>query len=329
MSLRPGPRNALTDIVGLKVGHAVDINAKTGVTVITTPYAFTASVDVRGGGPGIRESETLAPENLVGKANAIVFSGGSVFGLGAADGVAAYLSSIEQGLRLKPSSPAIPIVPAAVLHDLGNDGDKNWGLVPPYRRLGIEAARAASLDFTLGSVGAGLGAKAGVRKGGVGTASFDLGDGLMVAALVVVNAVGAVHMPDSEVFWAWPFEINNEFGGLRPAPDQALAHDPMPELSRLSDRMQAGANTTLALVATNADLTGGEAKRFAIMAQDGLSRAIRPAHMPFDGDVVFSMATADADLGEGPLRPLKLAKLGSAAADCLARAIARGVYEAI
>jgi L-aminopeptidase/D-esterase-like protein len=328
MSLKPGPRNALTDIAGLKVGHAIDAKAKTGVTVITTPHAFTAAVDVRGGGPGIRESETLNPENLVGKADAIVFSGGSVFGLGAADGVAAYLSSIEQGLRLKPTSPAIPIVPAAVLHDLGNDGDKAWGLEPPYRRLGIEAARIASEDFALGSVGAGLGARAGVRKGGVGTASFDLGDGLMVAALVVVNAVGAVHMPDSDVFWAWPFEIDNEFGGLRPAPDQALAHDPMPELSRLSERMQAGANTTLALVATNADLTNGEAKRFAIMAQDGLSRAIRPAHMPFDGDVVFAMATAATGLGNGPLRALKLAKLGSAAADCLARAIARGVFEA-
>ena len=329
MPFTPGPLNALTDIAGLTVGHAHDDTVRSGVTVIVAQRAMTAGVDVRGGGPGIRESETLAPENLVGKADALVFAGGSVFGLGAADGVAAALSQAGQGLRLKATSPAIPIVPAAVLHDLGNDGNKDWGLDPPYRRLGIEALAKAGTGFALGSVGAGLGARAGILKGGVGTASLGLEDGLMVGALAVVNCVGAVHMPDSDIFWAWPFEIAAEFGGRRPAPDQTLAHEPVPSLSRLGERLQAGANTTLAVVAVNADLTTSEAKRLAIMAQDGLSRAVRPAHMPFDGDVVFALASGAMALGDGPLRAVRLAILGAAAADCLARAIARGVHEAV
>lgn len=331
MDFRPGPLNAITDVTGLKIGHAQDDAVQSGVTVLVAPKAITAAVDVRGGGPGIRESESLSPENLVGKADAIVLAGGSVFGLGAADGVAAYLSSVNQGMRLKPTSPAIPIVPAAVLHDLGNDGDKNWGLEPPYRRLGIEAAMKADVIFALGSVGAGLGAMAGVLKGGIGTASLDLGDGLMVGALVAANPVGAVHMPGSEVFWAWPYEIDGEFGGLRPDPSQSLTHDPVPDLSRLAalGRLSPGANTTLAVVAVNADLTTAEAKRLAMMAQDGLARAIRPVHTPFDGDVVFAMASGEVALDQGPSRAVQLARLGSAAADCLARAIARGVYTAL
>ncbi|MEM9964116.1 MAG: P1 family peptidase [Asticcacaulis sp.] len=331
MTLKPAPLNAITDIQGLKVGHASDGRAQSGVTVITTGVAVTAAVDVRGGGPGIRESDVLNPENLIGKADAIVLSGGSVFGLGAADGVAALLSAQNQGIRLKPTSPAIPIVPAAVLHDLGNAGDKNWGLEPPYRQLGIEAARNASEQFALGSVGAGVGAMAGILKGGIGTASLDLGDGLIVGALVAANPVGAVHMPDSDVFWAWPFEIDAEFGGVRPKPDQSSAIDPVPDRSRLETlgRLKPGANTTLAVVAVNADLTTSEAKRLAIMAQDGLSRAIRPCHTPFDGDVVFALATGEVKLDQGQSRGTQLARLGSAAADCLARAIARGVYEAL
>ncbi|MFT4089154.1 MAG: P1 family peptidase [Asticcacaulis sp.] len=331
MSLKPAPLNAITDITGLMVGHASDPDVQSGVTVLRADRAVTAAVDVRGGGPGIRESEVLNPENLVGKADAIVLSGGSVFGMGAADGVAAFLSAQNQGLRLKPTSPAIPIVPAAVLHDLGNGGNKDWGLEPPYRRLGIEASQKAAQDFAMGSVGAGVGAMAGVLKGGIGTASFDLGDGLIVGALVAANPVGAVHMPDSDVFWAWPFEIDGEFGDRRPAADQARAIDPIPDLSRLESlgRLKPGANTTLAVVAVNADLTTSEAKRFAIMAQDGLSRAIRPCHTPFDGDVVFALATGEIKLDQGPSRGAQLARLGSAAADCLARAIARGVYEAL
>ncbi len=324
MAFGTGPRNAITDVTGLSVGHAHDAAVQSGVTVIHAEWAMVAAADVRGGGPGVRETEALKAENLVGKADAIVLSGGSVFGLAAADGVTAVLSARGQGLRLRPGTLATPIVPAAVLYDLANGGDKDWGLAPPYRELGIEAFEAAAADFALGSVGAGTGAMAGVAKGGIGTASLDLGDGLIVGALVAVNPVGSVYMPGSDAFWAWPWEIDGEFGGARPSGDVA-ANAPFPDESRLADRLKPGANTTLCVVACTADLTTAEAQRFAMMAQDGLSRAIRPAHTPFDGDVVFALASGAAALGDA--RALGLARLGSAAADCLARAIARGVYE--
>lgn len=327
---RPGPRNLITDVEGLLVGHAQDEAVASGVTALLCPDAWTAGVDVRGGGPGTREIDVLRPENNFSKAHAICLSGGSVFGLGAADGIVAALSAAGRGIRLAPTSPAIPIVPAAVLHDLGNGGDKDWGLDPPYRWLGIEAAAAADKDFALGAFGAGLGAMAGLAKGGIGSASLDLGDGLVVGALAAVNPVGSVRMADGETFWAWPWEIDGEFGGLRPAPDAPVEVEPIPEDSKLAalGRLQAGANTTLAVVAVTADLTTAECTRLAMMAQDGLARAIRPVHTPFDGDVVFALASGAQTLGEGPGRAIALAKLGSAAADTLARAIARGAYEA-
>jgi L-aminopeptidase/D-esterase-like protein len=229
--------------------------------------------------------------------------------------------------------PAIPIVPGAVLHDLGNGGDKAWGLDPPYRALGMAAVAAAGEDFALGSIGAGRGAMAGVHKGGLGSASLDLGDGLVIGALVAVNPVGSVYMPGGETFWAWPFEIDGEFGGRAPDPS-ARTVEPVPDDSKLAalGRFHAGANTTLAVVATTAALTTAEATRLAMMAQDGLARAIRPAHTPFDGDVVFALSPGTlggaVEIGEGPARSLTIARLGSAAADTLARAIARGVFEA-
>ena len=258
----PGPRNLLTDIPGLLVGHAIDERVDTGVTVIRTERPWTASVDIRGGGPGGRESAALEPENMVGQLHALVFSGGSVFGLGAADAVTAALSVQGVGLHLKAGAPAIPIVPAAVLHDLSNDGDKDWGLEPPYRRLGFEALNNCAEDFDLGAAGAGRGAMAGVLQGGLGSASLDLGDGLVVAALVVANPIGSVYMPDGETFWAWPWEIAGEAGGARPQGEQDC-NDPMPELSRLDamGRLQAGANTTLVVVASTARLTVAECKR--------------------------------------------------------------------
>lgn len=266
---------------------------------------------------------------MVGQLHALVFAGGSVFGLGAADAVAAKLSQDEVGLHLKPGAPAIPIVPAAVLHDLANGGDKDWGLDPPYRRLGFEALANAGEDFELGSVGAGRGAMAGVLKGGLGTASLDLGDGLIVAALVVANPIGSVYMPDGKTFWAWPWEVAGEFGGRRPEAEMDCS-DPMPELSRLDSmgRLQAGANTTLVVVASTARLTVAECKRVAIMAQDGIARAVRPAHLPFDGDTVFALASAAVELTDGPRRQVEIGCIGSAAADCVARAIARGVFSA-
>ena len=215
------------------------------------------------------------------------------------------------------------------MHDLGNGGDKGWGLNPPYRALGMAAVAAAGSEFKLGSVGAGRGAMAGLAKGGIGSASLDLGDGLMVGALVAVNSVGSAYMPDAKTFWAWPFEIDGEFGGARPAPDLS-AIDPMPEQSRLhmAGRLTPGANTTLAVVAVSARLTKAEAKRLAMMAQDGLARAIRPVHAPYDGDTVFALSGRQVEIGEGTERLMQLTRLGSAAADCLARAIARGVYNA-
>jgi L-aminopeptidase/D-esterase-like protein len=325
----PGPLNLITDVPGLQVGHATDAKAASGVTTLLLPGPWTAGVDVRGGGPGVRETAALEPESLNSFAHAIVLTGGSVFGLAAADGVAASLSQRGVGLKLFPQSPYIPIVPAAVLHDLANEGDKQWGLVPPYRELGIASVEAAAQSFALGSVGAGRGAAAGKIKGGVGSASLDLGDDMMVGALVAVNPVGSVLMPDGKTYWAWPFEFGDEFGGHRPK-GPANAHDPIPDLSRLMEigRMKAGANTTIAVVAVSAKLTPAECKRLAIMAQDGLSRAVRPAHTPFDGDTVFAVADGVALSPKGTERSVQLARLGSAAADCLARAIARAVHHA-
>jgi L-aminopeptidase/D-esterase-like protein len=331
---RPGPRNLITDVPGLTVGHATDEAVRSGVTALLCPEGWIGAVDVRGGGPGIRESDVLRPENNFTRAHAITLSGGSVFGLGAADGVAAALSAAGHGIRRVPDLPAIPIVPGAVLHDLANGGDKAWGLDPPYRALGLAAVAAAGQDFALGSVGAGRGAMAGVEKGGVGSASLDLGDGLIVGVLAAVNPVGSVYMPGGETFWAWPFEIDGEFGGQssgKGAPDpSARAVEPIPDDTKLAalGRFHAGANTTLAVVATTASLTTAEATRLAMMAQDGLARAIRPAHTPFDGDVVFALSSGAVEIGEGPQRSLTIARLGSAAADTLARAIARGVYSA-
>ena len=326
---RPGPLNLITDVPGLTVGHVTDDTVRSGATVLRTDGFWAAAVDVRGGGPGTRETEALAPENLVGRVHAIALAGGSVFGLAVADGVVAALSAQGQGLQLKPGSPAIPVVPAAVLHDLGNGGDKAWGLDPPYRHWGRQAVAVAAREFALGRVGAGRGAMAGHRPGGVGSASLDLGDGLVVGALVAANPIGSVYMPDGQTFWAWPFEIDGEFGGHRPHGHPPVV-DPLPEASRLADlgRLQPGANTTLAIVACNADLSTAECKRLAMMAQDGIARAVRPAHTPFDGDTVFALASGAQGLGEGPARAVQLGRLGAAAADCLARALARAVHEA-
>ncbi len=323
---RPGPRNLITDVPGLSVGNATDEAVRSGVTVVLCPGGWTAGVDVRGGGPGVRETETLSAENGYAKAHAVTLSGGSVFGLGAPDGVVAALSRKGEGLVVRPGAPQVPIVPGAVLYDLANGGDKAWDLDPPYRRLGVEAVEAASQDFQLGACGAGRGARAGLVQGGLGSASLDLGEGLMVGALAAVNPVGSVFMPDGQTFWAWPFEIDGEFGGRAPSAS-TRAIEPMPDDSRLAGqgRLTPGANTTLAVVAVNADLSPGECKRVAMMAQDGLSRAIRPAHTPFDGDVVFAVASGEIDLGRDE-RLRRIARIGSALGDCLARAIARGVH---
>lgn len=322
---KPGPKNLITDVQGISVGNATSREIASGVTVLRSDTACVASVDIRGGAPGTRETDVLGAENLVGKANAIVLSGGSVFGLAAGDGVTHYLSQQRIGLRLADKGPHIPIVPAAVLHDLGNDGDKNWGDSHPYYTLGIEAAKAAGASFDLGRTGAGFGAKAGSQQGGLGSASVTASDAIAVGALVAANPVGSVYYGDGKTFYAHPLERDDEFGG-QPSTPQRDSTAPFPPYSRFAGP---GQNTTLCIVATDAILTNVEAKRIAIMAQDGIARAVRPAHTPFDGDIVFAMATGKHAIeGNENMRAFMVAQLGSLAADCVARSIARAVFEA-
>ena len=319
-----GKRNLITDVAGLSVGQAEDAAARSGVTVLLAERPFAAAVDVRGGAPGTSETETLDPASLAGDADAITLSGGSVYGLEAAAAVCAWLGARGRGFRFRPDVLPAPIVPGAIVFDLANGGDKNWGETPPYRALALHAVERAGADFALGNAGAGLGATSGIYKGGTGSAYVVTEDGFTVGALVIVNSVGSPIIPATDVFWAFPFEQENEFGGKRLAPDFKPVDAALPP--DLKSPARAGANTTIAVVATDADLARVELKRLAIMAADGFARALRPVHTPFDGDTVFAIATAKHALAEP--RPFALMQLGNAAADCLARAIARGVYEA-
>lgn len=318
--LRPGPRNLLTDVDGLVVGNAEDRRALSGTTVVLAEPAAVAAVDVRGGGPGTRETDLLDPAATVEQVHAIALSGGSAFGLDAAGGVMSWLAARGRGFPV--AGAVVPIVPAAILFDLANGGDKGWGETPPYRALGMAACAAAGRDFALGNAGAGLGARVGNLKGGLGSASAVDGAGFQVGALAAVNARGFATMGDQPQFWAWPWEVGDEFGGL-PPPARRVALDVA--VDRAAPPVSvAGAHTTIAVVATNARLSKTEARRLAVMAQDGLARALRPVHTPFDGDAVFALATGRIDLPEP--RHLSLSRLGAIAADCLARACARGVY---
>ncbi|HEY3777289.1 MAG TPA: P1 family peptidase [Rhizomicrobium sp.] len=322
--MRAGKRNLLTDVAGLSVGQAEDASVRSGVTVVLAERAFAAAVDVRGGAPGTSETETLDPVNLVGTVDAIALSGGSIYGLEAAAGVAAWLGARGRGFLLRADAPPAPIVPGAVIFDLANGGEKKWGLAPPYRALAIKAAERAGAEFALGNVGAGLGATAGTYKGGTGSASGVTEDGFTIGALAIVNSAGSPIIPHTDVFWAFLFERHGEFGGRRLAPEFPPVDDALPP--DMKRPPQAGTNTTIAVVATDADLSRVELKRLAIMASDAFARALRPVHTPFDGDTVFALATGARSVADP--RPLALMQLGHAAADCLARAIARGVYEA-
>jgi L-aminopeptidase/D-esterase-like protein len=317
MSQGVGRRNLITDVGGIFVGNAEDTRCRTGVTVVIPDPPSVAGVATHGGAPGTRETDLLDPSCFVSRIDAVVLSGGSVFGLDAASGVTTKVAQQRKGLTV--SGVSVPIVPAAVLFDLRNGGDKEWGGEPPYRALGAQAVAAAGESFALGNSGAGFGARAGRLKGGLGSASWRTRDGFEVGAIAAVNAFGGVLVPDTPHFWAAPLEQNGEFGsrGLPPGPIPDLE----PEMTKPS---LPGAHTTIAVVATNAVLTKAEAQRLAIMAQDGIARAVRPAHTPFDGDVVFALAT-----GMRPLtQPTDLFRIGALAADCLARAIARGIYAA-
>ncbi len=310
-------RNLITDIPGVRVGQADDHALASGVTVIVFDRAVTGSVDVRGGGPGTRETALLDPAQTVEGIDAIVLSGGSAFGLDAASGVQAYLREQGRGFRIREA--VVPIVPGAILFDLLNGGDKAWGRYPPYRELGYAAAAGASSDMTLGSAGAGLGATTATLKGGVGSASAKTRTGITVGALVVVNAVGTATVGNGPHFWAAPFEQDGEFGGRGVAP-QVGASD-------LAIRVKGGPceNTTIGVIATDAKLNKAQANRLAVMAQDGLARAIYPVHTPLDGDVIFSAATGAIEL---PDPHYGMAELGMVAGNVMARAVARGVYAA-
>ncbi|MEE2565839.1 P1 family peptidase [Hyphobacterium marinum] len=320
----PGRTNSLLDVDGIAVGQAHDATVRTGVTVILPETRAVCSADVRGGGPGTRETDALQPHTLVDAVDAVVLSGGSSWGLGAADAVAAALGARGRGFSMqnKPGVPVSPVVPSAILYDLTNGGAKDWGEAPPYARLGREALDACGEPLSLGRAGAGYGALAGSLPGGIGSASIVTADGYTVAAIVAVNSVGSVRIPGREAYWAHALEIGGEFGGYRPEGGAFDAED----WGDAKLNPNPGENTTVALVATDAVLTSADAKRLAIMAQTGLVRAIRPVHTPFDGDTVFAMSTGKKPLADPA--PLTLTRLGSLAADCLARAIARGVHEA-
>ncbi len=314
-------KNLLTDIPGVRVGHAHDEAVASGVTAVIFDKAAVASADVRGGGPGIRDGALLEPVNTVERIDAIALSGGSAFGLEAGGGVQAWLA--EQGRGFAVADALIPIVPGAVQFDMLNGGNKKWGKFPPYRDLGYAAATAATDgEFELGTVGAGFGATTVNFKGGLGSASAVLSNGVRVAAIASVNAVGSVTVGDGPWFWAAPFEQNSEFGG------RGLPPSFTPDM--LAMRLKGGPaassieNTTLAIVVTDAILTKAQVQRLAIIAQTGFARAIYPVHAPLDGDIVFAAAT-----GEKQIDPLYgLTELGAVAANVIARAIARGVYEA-
>jgi L-aminopeptidase/D-esterase-like protein len=319
-----GPRNLITDIDGLSVGNAQDLALKSGVTALICDKPYTASVQVLGGAPGSRETDLLAPQNTVGGVDALVLSGGSAFGLDAASGVANSLRSQGRGFEVGPVR--VPIVPAAILFDLINGGDKNWGDQSPYMALGAQAAQNAAQDFSLGSVGAGAGALSANIKGGLGSASSVIeAYGVTIGALVAANPLGSTIIGDTHHFWAAPFELDDEFGGCGyPSPMPKDAKDLRIKF-RDHGPAQSGTNTTIGIIATDAKLSKAECQRLAIAAHDGFTRAIWPSHTPLDGDLIFGVSTGTVDL-KGSLDAM--IDICAVAASTMARAVARGIYEA-
>lgn len=301
----------------LRVGHAHDENLRSGVSIVLCARATLAAVHVMGAAPGTRETELLSPENSVTHVDAIVLSGGSVFGLDAASGVVEVLRS--QGRGYKVGDQNMPIVPAAILYDLSNGGDKSWQGASPYAELGRTAIRNAKNEFQIGGVGAGFGATTANMRGGFGYAETHLAGGIVVCAFVAVNAVGQVTMGNGPHFWAAPFERDQEFGGLGlpSLPDESIS---AVNLKNPAGRaLQSAENTTIGLVATNASLTKSGAKRLAMSAHDGYAHAIWPCHTPMDGDLIFALSTEEQD-------DVDLMRLNAAATSTMARAIAVGVY---
>ena len=310
-------RNLITDVPGVNIGHAEDARLGSGATAVVFDDPVVGSIDLRGGGPGTRETALLDPAQTVEGIDAIALAGGSAFGLDAAGGVMAYLAA--QGRGFTVGSVHVPIVPGAALFDLDNGGDKAWGRRAPYGDLGFEAAASAAVDFALGTAGAGYGATTYDLKGGLGSASATSSRGFVVGALVAVNSVGRATRGSSPHFWAAAYERDAEFGGL------GAGGAPAADALTLALKRDAPANTTLAVVATDAAFGKAQMTRVAIMASSGFALALRPALAPADGDIVFAASTARAarvpDLRD-------LTEIGTLAAECVARAIARGIYEA-
>ena len=310
-------RNLITDVSGLLVGHAQDERLASGVTAVLFDQPSIASIAIHGGAPGVRDAALLDPEMTVQAVDALVLSGGSAFGLDAMGGTQAFLR--ERGRGFFVAGARVPIVPGAILFDLANGGEKNWGRRPPYWDLGYQAAAGASERFELGTAGAGFGATVAGLKGGIGSASSKTSAGFLVGALVAVNAGGAATIGRSPHFWAAAFERGDEFGGL--GFPVSLPRD------ALAARFKGGAaqNTSLAIVATDAPFLKPQAKRIAVQAQDGFALALRPAHTAMDGDVVFAVSTGVARRAPSER---DLLEIGMLASDCVARATARGVFEA-
>ena len=317
---KPGKHNTLTDIEGILVGNYTDKKAVSGVTVVLCPRGAVAGVDVRGSAPGTRETDVLAPNNLVDRVQAVVLAGGSVFGLSACDGVTRWLAEEGYGFPLDRGYVA-PIVPAAVLYDLGRGAE----FIPPinadWGRLACEGA--AGLPLEMGCAGAGTGALAGSLKGGLGAASLLLDSGITIAAVVAVNPAGSVINPADGRPWEIGGEIDGEFGrqGKR-----AVKLPPKPAPGPIR-------NTTIGVVATDAILTKPQCQKVAQMAHDGMARAIRPAHTMFDGDTIFCLATGKFELPQtagffAVAQAQALNDLGHAAADCISRAIIHAVINA-
>ncbi|MFI9591678.1 P1 family peptidase [Nonomuraea sp. NPDC052265] len=314
--MRAGATNSLVDVAGLRVGHAQRVGGgfRTGTTVVLAPPdGVVAGVDVRGAAPGTRETELLDPRNLVERVHAVVLSGGSAYGLSAACGVMERLA--DAGIGFPVAGGVVPIVPAAVIYDLGRGGDFR---ATPDATLGAAAYDAASpfLVTASGSVGAGAGAMAGGLAGGVGTASAVLPGGVTVAALAVVNAAGSVLDPTGATLAGVRYGLPGEFGHLSPP-------DPVEAGAWRPDKVTSF-NTTIGVVATDLTLTKAQCGKLAGVAHDGLARAIRPAHTMVDGDTVFGLATC-ARPAPGPDG---LQDVLAAAADVFSRAVAHAMLAA-
>jgi L-aminopeptidase/D-esterase-like protein len=315
-----GKDNSLTDVEGILVGHFTSLEAASGTSVILCTEGAVAGVDVRGSAPGTRETDLLEPLNLVEKVQAVVLTGGSVYGLSTADGVVRWLSERGWGFPLENGHVA-PIVPAAALFDLGRGKD----YIPPIApQWGVTACECATVETVpVGCVGAGTGAMAGPIKGGLGAASEVLDSGITVAALVAVNSLGSVISEATGLPWEIQLEVNEEFGPL------GKRSVKLPEAAK----SVSPSNTTIGVIAIDATLTKAQAQKIAQMAHDGLARAIRPAHTMFDGDTIFCVATGRRHLPDtqgffAAPKAQALNDLGRAAADCMSRAIIRAVLEA-